>query len=480
LNASAYGNDPINWRASPGPASPGLENTGNRLPVVNAGLDLTLSATNFPLVVALGGSATDDGQPNPPGALTMAWSQISGPGTMWFANANQPNTTATFPGVGTYVLRLTASDGALQASDDLTVTIQRSPSPVTFIAKGSNWKYIDNGSNQGTAWTSRTFNDTGWASGPAPLGYGDANGQLPATPVGYGPDVNNKYVTTYFRRGFTVSNPASVTNLVVSVQRDDGVIVYLNGTEIFRSNIPAGAVDYLTPAIGAVGGIDEVTFYSQPADPSLLVAGNNVVAAEIHQANATSSDVMFDLELSGAAFPPNQGPLANAGADQVITLPANVPLNGTVNDDGLPIPPGLLSFGWTKFSGPGTVSFANASALSTTASFSTNGTYVLRLTAGDGAVSASDDMTVTVNGQVQQPLRIDSVDFTGAPSLLNIQFTATAGLTYTVQYRDSLGTPGWTKLADVPAQSSTQTVEVTDPTATNSARYYRIVTPQQP
>src|SRR6185503_4277631 len=111
--------------------------------------------------LGLSGSATDDGQPNPPGALTMAWSQISGPGTMWFANANQPNTTATFPGVGTYVLRLTASDGALQASDDLTVTIQRSPSPVTFIAKGSNWKYIDNGSNQGTAWTSRTFNDTG-------------------------------------------------------------------------------------------------------------------------------------------------------------------------------------------------------------------------------------------------------------------------------------------------------------------------------
>src|SRR6185503_19329432 len=148
--------------------------------------------------LGLGGSATDDGQPNPPGAVTMTWSQVSGPGTAWFANVNQPNTTATFPGVGTYVLRLTASDGALQASDDLTVTIQRAPSSVTFVTKGSTWKYLDDGSDQGTGWTSRTFSDTPWASGPAPLGYGDANGQLPATPTGYGPDANNKYFTTYF------------------------------------------------------------------------------------------------------------------------------------------------------------------------------------------------------------------------------------------------------------------------------------------
>jgi hypothetical protein len=415
----------------------------------------------------------------------MSWSQVSGPGAAWFGNVNQPNTTATFPGVGTYVLRLTASDSVLQAGDDLTVTIQRSPSPVTFIAKGSTWKYLDDGSDQGTAWTSRTFTDGGWVSGAAPLGYGIANDgpqqQLPTTTVGYGPDPNNKYVTTYFRRAFTVSNPASVTNLMVSVQRDDGAVVYLNGTEIFRSNIPAGPVDYLTPAIGAVGGVDEVTFYSQPADPSLLVAGNNVVAVEIHQANGTSSDIILDLELSGSAFPPNQGPLANAGTDQTITLPANATLNGTVNDDGLPIPPGLLSFGWSKFSGPGAVTFGNPNALSTTASFSTNGTYVLRLTAGDGSLSASDDLTVTANGQVQQPLVIDSVDLRGGtPSILSIRFIATAGLTYTVQFRDSLNTVGWSKLMDVPAQSVTQTVEVTDPATTNSSRYYRILTPQQP
>ena len=80
LNAGAYGNDPINWRASPGAASPGLENTGNRLPIANAGFDQSFTGTNFPLAVTLNGTATDDGQPNPPGALTMTWSQVSGPG----------------------------------------------------------------------------------------------------------------------------------------------------------------------------------------------------------------------------------------------------------------------------------------------------------------------------------------------------------------------------------------------------------------
>ena len=245
--------------------------------------------------------------------------------------------------------------------------------------------------------------------------------------------------------------------------------------------MPVGPVNYLMPAASVVGGVDETTFYPQPVDPSLLVNGGNVFAVEIHQANTNSSDIIFDLELSGSAFPTNQGPSSNAGSDQTITLPASATLNGTVSDDGLPIPPGLLTFGWTKFSGPGTVSFANANALQTTASFSTAGTYALRLTARDGASAVSDDLTVTVNSQVQ-PLRIESVAWSGGTSsVLHIHFTAVAGQSYTVQCRDSLITGSWLKLADVASQLLTQTVDVPDSTVTNSTtRYYRIVTPQQP
>ncbi|PYM14579.1 MAG: hypothetical protein DME18_06385 [Verrucomicrobia bacterium] len=483
LNAAAYGNDPINWRASPGPASPGLENTGNRAPVVNAGLDQSFNTTNFPFVVPLNGVVTDDGLPNPPGTLSAGWSYVSGPGQVYFGNPFQANTTASFYGVGVYVLRLTVSDGELQSSDDVTVTISRTASPVTFVAKGSVWKYLDDGSDQGAAWTSRAFNDTAWASGPAPLGYGDANGQLPATTTGFGPDPNNKYVTTYFRRAFTVSSPVSVTGLSVSLQRDDGAVVYLNGVEVFRSNMPSGPIDHLTPAASVVGLADETTFYSQPADPSLLAAGNNVVAVEIHQANTNSSDIILDLELSGAGFPPNQPPLVNAGPDQTVTLPAGATLNGTVSDDGLPIPPGQLQVVWTRISGPGAVQFRQIHTPVTVAEFPTNGTYVLRLTAFDAPSlpAVSDDVVITVNAQTQQPLRIESVDWSGGTSsVLRIRFTAVAGQTYTVQCRDSLSAGGWSKLVDVQNQPVTQTVEVTDSTVSASTtRYYRIVTPQQ-
>jgi len=305
---------------------------------------------------------------------------------------------------------------------------------------------------------------------------------LPVTTNAFGPNPTNKYVTTYFRRGFGVSNPASVTNLMVSVQRDDGAVVYLNGAEIFRSNMPAGPIDYLTFASAVVGTVEETTFYSQEIDPSLLVNGTNVLAVEIHQANAGSSDIIFDLELSGSAFPPNQEPAVNAGADQTITLPAGVSLEGAVRDDGLPIPPGMLSFVWTQSGGPGTVTFGNANALKTTASFSSPGTYTVRLSASDGVSSAADELTVTVSSQAQS-LRIESAAWTGGSSApaLRIRFTATRGLTYTVQYRDSVDAGSWLKLTDVPSQSDISTVEVTDSTMTNStARYYRIVTPQQP
>ena len=86
----------------------------------------------------------------------------------------------------------------------------------------------------------------------------------------------------------------------------------------------------------------------------------------------------------------NQAPTVNAGLDQMITLPANATVSGAVSDDGLPDPPGAFTTAWGKVSGPGTVTFGDASAPSTSASFSASGTYVLRLTADDGAESFCD------------------------------------------------------------------------------------------
>ena len=91
-------------------------------------------------------------------------------------------------------------------------------------------------------------------------------------------------------------------------------------------------------------------------------------------------------EVTITVNPANQAPSVNAGTDQQITLPASANLDGTVSDDGNPNPPGQLTVTWTKQSGPGTVTFGNANAVDTTASFSVAGTYVLRLTANDSAL----------------------------------------------------------------------------------------------
>src|SRR5262245_39680630 len=99
-----------------------------------------------------------------------------------------------------------------------------------------------------------------------------------------------------------------------------------------------------------------------------------------------------------AATPPptNSAPIVSAGANQTVTLPAGVSLNGTVVDDGKPAG-ATVTATWSKTSGPGAVTFANASALATTATLDQVGTYVLRLTANDTQLTAFGEVTITVN-----------------------------------------------------------------------------------
>jgi hypothetical protein len=192
---------------------------------------------------------------------------------------------------GAYVLRAIATDvaGRKATSAPVTINVQTS-----LVRRGSDWKYLDDGSNQGTAWRITTFNDGAWASGPAQLGYGDGD---EATVVSYGPNSTNKYITTYFRRSFVATNVAALTNLLLRLLRDDGAVVYLNGAEVFRSNMPGGTIGYRTLALGAAD--ETVAFYSTNVSPARLVNGMNVFAVEVHQAATNSSDLSFDLELIG-------------------------------------------------------------------------------------------------------------------------------------------------------------------------------------
>jgi hypothetical protein len=162
----------------------------------------------------------------------------------------------------------------------------------TVLESESVWKYLDNGSNQGTAWRGTSFNDNSWSSGNAELGYGDGGEN---TTVSFGSDSNFKHVTTYFRKTFNVA-AGDYLGATLQLRRDDGAVVYLNGVEIARDNLPGGTINFTTFA-NTFASDDGETWHEFSFDPSLLVEGDNTLAVEIHQVSRTSSDISFDAEV---------------------------------------------------------------------------------------------------------------------------------------------------------------------------------------
>ena len=189
----------------------------------------------------------------------------------------------------------------------------------TIVPYGSSWKYLDNGSNQGTAWRAAAFNDAGWASGNAKLGYGIPDA---TTTVSFGPDANNKYVTTYFRKTISIPDISPYTSFRISVKRDDGVIIYVNGTAVVQSNLSTTNLTYTTfaPSLGDNG----VTAQVYTINTSAFGNGSNTIAAEVHQANATSSDIAFDMQLEGLTTPVQpaltRGPYMNMATQSGIII----------------------------------------------------------------------------------------------------------------------------------------------------------------
>ena len=234
-----------------------------------------------------------------------------------------------------------------------------------------------------------------WSAGAAQLGYGDGD---EATLLSYGGDTLNRYITSYFRRSFTVANPAALGALTVRFIRDDGAVVYVNGVEVIRSNMPTGAVTYTTRATAAIGGTDESAWIQASIDPALLVTGTNVLAVEIHQQSPSSSDISFDLELKAteAAAPGPTVTLTSPANHSVTNTPA-VTFSATAS-----APAGLVSATLyisgppqtVVFSGPAQVEDAQITADTPT------------LANGDGASVNVDGQTPHAHGLMKFPTLI--------------------------------------------------------------------------
>ncbi len=238
-------------------------------------------------------------------------------------DGNTPQTvtlSSAFFSAGNNVIAVEVHQNAANSSD-LTFDLELlgNTAPVGLISFGDTWKYLDNNSRPAN-WHTTGYDDAAWGTGASELGYGDA----PATVVSYGPDANNKYITTYFRKTFNITGLNAINGLTLNVVRDDGIVVYVNGNEVARDNMPAGTPAHATLASSAISGTGETTPITFNLSKCDFLEGANTIAVEVHQSDITSSDLSFNLELVGATgggTPAlSRGPYLQVAGETAITI----------------------------------------------------------------------------------------------------------------------------------------------------------------
>jgi acid phosphatase type 7 len=236
------------------------------------------------------------------------------------------------PKAGAYVLQAVARNttgSVTSAPVPITVTNLWAGSH-TLIAQGDVWKYLDAGTNGPAGWATAVYDDGVWPAGAADLGYGDPT--LDTTVRSNRAD-GTRVVTTYFRRAFTVEDPAAFTYLAARLVRNDGAVVYLNGAEISRRDLPEGLVEFQTLALTNVPAAGESENWA--LSPALLVAGTNLLAVEMHLSDTNNTELRFAFELQGVVTnaPPSIALTEPAGGVvYMLAGPTNLPLHAAAFD----------------------------------------------------------------------------------------------------------------------------------------------------
>jgi hypothetical protein len=424
-------------------------------------------------------------------------------------------TWTAVPGPHTISALATDSSGSVSTSAVVSIFVQNVVSmEVLPVAANSTWRYLDTGTNLGTSWTNLNFNDTAWASGPAELGYGDND---EATVISYGPSATAKYITYYFRQTFVLASPADGATVLLRVLRDDGAIAYLNGAEVYRDNMPAGAVNYLTTALSALDPPQEATFYPTNVTPSRLVVGTNVLAVEVHQASGQSSDVSFaaDLKITRTTVSPAivtqpQSRIVLVGTQVRFTASAvgSATLRYQWWRDGILLPGQtfqILTLASAQFTQAGDYTVTVTNVLGSVTSAPARLSVLApdgdddhdglpnawELTRGLNPLDASDAaLDPDHDGMSNLAEYIAGTDPTNALSVLKIDsfayrraavlsFEAISNATYTVQFTDELGHGPWQDLRIICAQSYNRVEQVGD-VPPGKSRFYRLAVDQQP
>lgn len=166
---------------------------------------------------------------------------------------------------------------------------------LTPLANASTWSYyFDSTTPVAAGWNQTGFNASAWKTGVAPLGWGSAT---ITTNIDV-PSGQTRTLTSYFRSSFTVPSPAAFSTYTLTTRADDGIVVYVNGTEVGRSNMPSGTVTASTYALSAPS---TATALATPVvltiPKTLLVAGANSIAVEVHSNYKTTPSASMDLSI---------------------------------------------------------------------------------------------------------------------------------------------------------------------------------------
>jgi hypothetical protein len=341
-----------------------------------------------------------------------------------------------------------------------------------IVPNGSIWNYFNTNaapSPQGTTnWFEPGYDASAWLSGRGELGAGDANRSQDAnnpetTQMDIGPGAS-RYLGVYFRHEFVVPNPAQYANLVVRLLRDDGAVVYLNGKAVYTNNMNAGPFTYATAALNSVND-DGTLYFTGNIAPTNLVAGQNVLAVEMHQDNATSSDLSFDLMLWGAFAPPLIV-LAPTGGNYPLGITTNLTVSAT---GALP-----LSYLWQK---DGLDLTNNPTATTSNLVLATlqpqdAGSYRVFISNPSGVTVSNDPPALVVVG-LYIPASSVSLSNAAGQSSLVFSLPTVDGLHYEVVFKTNLADATWLTYTNLTGNGGLMPVSIPiDPAKTNA--FYRI------
>ncbi|HVR34581.1 MAG TPA: lamin tail domain-containing protein, partial [Methylomirabilota bacterium] len=178
----------------------------------------------------------------------------------------------------------------------ILVTCPFAASAAELFPTQSDWKYFvgtsEASSPDTAAWRMPGFDDSSWPTGQTPIGYGE-----PDIVTDLGTSQNVGYLSVFLRKGFNLDNPADFARLDLSIRIDDGYVVWINGNEVGRYNVPAGELSFNRTAVNAIEPVDTTVTVTNAF--SVLREGVNVVAVHVFNANTTSSDLYLDASLTG-------------------------------------------------------------------------------------------------------------------------------------------------------------------------------------